>query len=85
MYEHRQYMIFNITEINKIDFEQVLETSQETIRKSIDGQKTFVKWDSEEIPSSVLLLETSEGPYTHEEILTILSTEEWTNSNQEMI
>ena len=74
-------MIFNVTELDQIDFTQVLETSPDTVRKSVDVTKTFVKWDVEAIPSSVDGLTTKEGPYTYEEILTILSTEEWTNPN----
>ncbi len=77
-YGQRQFMIFNVSELPLIDFTQVLETSIDTVRKSIDETKTFVKWDTEEIPSSVQSLTTSEGPYSYEEILTILSTPEWT-------
>ena len=80
-YENREFMIFNVSELDTIDFTQVLETSIDTVRKSIDGTKTFVKWDGVEIPSSVEALMTKEGPYTYEEILTILATEEWTNPN----
>jgi hypothetical protein len=69
-------MIFNVSELDTIDFTQVLETSKDTVRKSIDETKTFVKWDGD-IPSSVSSLTTKEGPYTYEEILTILSTPEW--------
>ena len=43
-YENRQFMIFNVSELNQIDFTQVLETSIDTVRKSLDGTKTFVKW-----------------------------------------
>ena len=78
MYQNRQFMIFNVSELPNIDFNEVLETSAETVRKSVDGTKTFVKWDGETMPSSVDNLLTKEGPYTYEEILTILSTEEWT-------
>jgi hypothetical protein len=39
-----------------------------------------VKWDGENIPASVQDLTTLEGPYTHEEILVILGTPEWTPS-----
>jgi hypothetical protein len=74
-------MIFNVLELNQIDFTQVLETSADTVRKSVDQTKTFVKWDSETIPDCVLNLITKEGPYTYEEILTILATEEWTDPN----
>ena len=78
-YEHREFMIFNVSELDQIDFNQVLETSIDTVRKSIDQTKTFVKWDGETIPSSVDLLTTKEGPYTYDEILVILATPEWTN------
>jgi hypothetical protein len=78
MYSTREYLIFPITELSKVDFNQVLETSEETVRKSVDNLKTFVKWSGVQ-PSFVSDLENTEGPYTHEEILDILSTEEWTS------
>jgi len=78
-YPNREFMIFNISELNQIDFTQILETSEETIRKSIDGTKTFVKWDGT-MPQCVSDLTTSEGPYTYEEILNILSGSEWTSN-----
>lgn len=77
-YTSRQFMIFNISELSKIDFSQVLETSANTVRKSVDQTKTFVKWESEEIPTCVDDLTTKEGPYTYDEILAILATPEWT-------
>lgn len=76
-YENRSFMIFNVSELSNIDFTQVLETSEETVRKSVDETKTFVKWDGE-MPECVSTLTTKEGPYTYDEILTILSTSEWT-------
>jgi len=78
-------MIFNVSELPNVDFTQVLETSIDTVRKSVDETKTFVKWDGEVIPSSVDVLTTKEGPYTYEEILIILATEEWTNPSGSMI
>jgi len=80
-YENREFMIFNVSELDTIDFTQVLETSIETVRKSVDSTKTFVKWDGLIIPDCVLNLTTKEGPYTYEEILTILATPEWTDPN----
>jgi hypothetical protein len=79
-YEQRQFMIFNVSELELIDFSQVLETSIDTVRKSIDGIKTFVKWDGNTIPSSVDLLTTKEGPYTYTEIIDILNGPEWTSN-----
>jgi hypothetical protein len=78
-YPNREFMIFNVSELDKIDFSQVLETSADTVRKSIDETRTFVKWDGD-VPSSVAALTTAEGPYTYEEILTILSGPEWTST-----
>lgn len=83
-YTSRQFMIFNISELSKIDFSQVLETSSNTVRKSVDQTKTFVKWESEEIPTCVDDLTTKEGPYTYDEILVILATPEWTDPNPQM-
>jgi hypothetical protein len=76
-YENRSFMIFNVSELPNIDFTTVLETSIDTVRKSVDQTKTFVKWDGE-MPECVSKLTTKEGPYTYEDILTILSTSEWT-------
>ena len=78
IYEQRQFMIFKVSEIEKIDFTEVLETSKDTVRKSFDTTKTFVKWDGNEMPTSIQLLTYKEGPYTYSEIMTILQTEEWT-------
>ncbi len=84
MYEQRNFAIFSLTEIDKIDFSQVLETSADTLRKSVDETKTFVKWDGEQ-PDFVSELTTLEGPYTYSEILDILSTPEWTAPMEEMV
>ena len=79
-YKQRQFMVFNVSELELIDFSQVLETSIDTVRKSIDRTKTFVKWDGETIPSSVDSLTTKEGPYTYTEIIDILNGPEWTSN-----
>jgi hypothetical protein len=76
-YDNREFMIFNVSELPNINFEEVLETSIDTVRKSVDETKTFVKWDGV-IPECVVTLTTKEGPYTYDEILNILSTPEWT-------
>lgn len=83
--DNRHYVIFATSEISSIDFTQVLETSAETLRLSVDGTKTFVKYEGAEMPSSVASLTTKEGPYTHSEILTILAGEEWTNPDLDMV
>ena len=81
IYEHRNFMIFNVSELDTIDFTQVLETSQDTVRRSVDGTRTFVKWNGD-TPSSVAALTTKEGPYNYEGILTILAGPDWTPEDE---
>jgi hypothetical protein len=83
MIDNRQYMVFSTSELHLVNFNEVMEDSSETVRKSVDGTKTFVKWfphpeNPDYVPSSVEALSTKEGPYSYEEILNILSSEEWT-------
>ena len=72
----KQFIIFNINEVNKIEFAEVLETSINTVRKSIDGTKTFVKWEGS-TPECIKTLTTAEGPNNFEEIAVILESEQW--------
>lgn len=72
------YVIFDVTELPEIDFTQVLQTSAETCRLSVDETKTLVKWFSDQpVPSCVENLTTKSQYYTHDEILAIMSTPEW--------
>ena len=38
-YVNREFMIFNCSELSAIDFNEVLETDAETVRRSVDGTK----------------------------------------------
>jgi len=77
------YIIINITEIGLVDFNEVLETSQSTLRISVDGTQTVLKWEGSE-PSFVANLSSYDGPYTHSEILTIMATAAWNDPNPEV-
>ena len=70
----RKYVIINSDEVSSVDFSQVDETSADTVRYSVDGSKTFVKFDSDTTPSFL----DGKTQYSHSEILTILATDEWT-------
>ena len=76
-YETRNFMIFPVAELSKIDFTQVLETSADTVRVSVDGTLTFVKWDGVEPPCLADVV-GKQGPYTYEEMLAILAGANWT-------
>ena len=72
-----KYVIFDCSEIDKIDFTEVKETSKDTLRKSVNGKKTFIKFEGL-IPSSINQLETKSNVYSQYQMLNILSTDEWT-------
>ena len=76
-YDTRNFMIFPVSELSKIDFAQAIETSADTVRKSVDGTLTFVKWDGDET-SCLADVEGKPGPYTYEEIVIILIGTNWT-------
>ena len=73
----RQYVIFDMSEVGTINFSEVMETSPDTLRLSVDGTKSFVKYEGAQ-PASVAALTTKTQEYSHTEILEILATSEWT-------
>jgi hypothetical protein len=77
---NRNYLIINVLELDKIDFEQICETSADTLRYSVDKSKTFIKWENDSEPDFLIQLNTKEGPYDINEILEIMSTDFWTKS-----
>ena len=72
----RNYLIIGKDDVSLIDFSKVLQTSSETLRYSIDGNKTIIKWNGE-TPEFVSSIVYKEGPYSQGEILDILKTSEW--------
>jgi len=64
----KTFVIIDASEVSSVDFDQVAETSVDTLRYSLDGTKTFVKYEGTQ-PFSLL----GKTEYTHEEILSILS------------
>ena len=46
----RKYVILTADEAANINFDQVCETSADTLRWNNDNTKTFVKWDSNTTP-----------------------------------
>ncbi len=68
------YVIIDASEVANIDFVQVSERSADTLRYSVDGTKTFVKFEGD-TPSFL----EGKTQYTHSEILAELATPEWTD------
>jgi len=76
MINNNTYLIIQTSDLDKVDFTQIMETSKDTLRKSVDETKTFIKWN-DVTPNFIELLSNTEGPYTHSEILDVLDTNEW--------
>jgi hypothetical protein len=83
VFENRKYVIIPTSEINNVNFTEVLETAPGTCRYSVDGTKTFVKYEGD-MPLSVQGITGKSIEYSHDEILVILSTEEWTSPIEEI-
>ena len=76
IYDARHYVIISASDVSNIDFSQVFETSADTLRYSIDESQTFVKYDGSQ-PSSVAACSSKSQEYDHDEILAILHTSAW--------
>ncbi len=80
-YTNRTYAFANTSDIGSVDFEQVMETSANTVRKSVDETQFILKWYTANEPSfitngSVSL--TWRG--THAECLNRLTSSFWTDT-----
>ena len=83
MFDNRKYVIIPTSEINNVNFSEVLETAPGTCRYSVDSTKTFIKYDGAQ-PPSVAAISSKSQEYSHGEILSILSTEEWNSHSDEL-
>ena len=70
----RNYVIIDASEVSSVDFDQVLETSADTLRYNVAGTQTFVKFEGD-TPSFL----EGKTANTHSEMLEILAGEEWTD------
>jgi hypothetical protein len=70
-FPNRRWLVIPATMVDQVDFNQVLESSAETLRYSLDGSKTFVKYEvrvvEETYTEEYINAETGEpGSYTVE-------------------
>lgn len=69
----RKYVIINTSEVSGVDFNQVIEESAHNLRRSVDGNKSIVKFEGD-TPGFLI----GETQYTWSEIMDVLNTSEWT-------
>lgn len=82
-FHDRHYVVFDLTEVDTIDFSEVMETSADTLRKNLANTQSFVKYEGT-MPASVTALTTKSQEYSHAEILTLLAGSDWTDPNAEI-
>ena len=68
----RNYVIIDASEVSSVDFDQVLETSADTLRYNLAGTQTFVKFEGD-TPSFL----EGKTALDRSEMLAVLATEEW--------
>tara|TARA_R110002110_G_scaffold339902_1_gene550121 strand:+ start:736 stop:990 length:255 start_codon:yes stop_codon:yes gene_type:complete len=78
MHNDRTYAIINITDLASIDFSEIGETSELTIREKLDDIQFVIKWEMGEQPSfitdgSVVPIET----YDHHDALELMHSIAW--------
>ena len=71
------YVIYDMANISKVDFSEVHQTSEATLRLSIDRKKTVLKFTGN-TPAFLVGLQQ----YNHSEILAIMNTLEWTKKEE---
>lgn len=76
-FNDRTYYVVLAADVSKIDFSEVLEASALTVRYNSDASKAFVCYESASLPSSLIAIKAKEGPYTNDDILSMLDTPEW--------
>ena len=70
------YAIINIADLPNIDFSQVGESNENTIRKSVDESQFVIKWNT--TPSFITDLSVIPVQIlTHSEALVLMSTKAW--------
>ena len=70
-FANRKWVIISKDDVDSVDFTKVLENSKDTLRYSVDGSKTFVKYDGSQ-PSFL----SGKTEYTHSQILAILNADD---------
>ena len=66
MFENRRWLVIPVDKIDDIDFNQVLQPNKESLSISVDGTKTFIKYEVNIIEETYT--ETFEDVETGEEV-----------------
>lgn len=75
-FSNRKWVIVNVSDITDEMIESAIQSSMDTLRKSLDGTKAILKWDGD-TPTCFDGMTT----YNHSEILTELAKSTWTEAD----
>ena len=67
-FPNRRWLVIPATEVENVNFSQVLESSADSLRYSVDGSQTFVKYEVRVVEETYT--ETHIDPETNEEVTT---------------
>ncbi len=76
-YSNRKWVIVNVSDITDEMIDSAIQSSMDTLRKTLDGSKAILKFEGD-TPSCFDGLTT----YNHSEILTELAKSDWTSSEE---
>ena len=76
-YSNRKWVIVNVSDITDEMISSAIQSSINTLRKSLDGSKAILKFEGD-TPSCFDGLTT----YNHSEIFTELAKSDWTSSEE---
>ena len=76
-YSNRKWVIVNVSDITDEMIDSAIQSSMDTLRKTLDGSKAILKFDGD-TPSCFDGLTT----YNHSEILEELAKSDWTSSEE---
>jgi hypothetical protein len=75
-YSNRKWVIVNVSDITDEMIGSAIQSSMDTLRKSLDGTKAILKWDGD-TPTCFDGMTT----YNHSEILIELAKSTWTEAD----
>ena len=75
-YGNRKWVIVNVSNITEEMIYNAIQSSMDTLRKTLDGTKAILKWDGD-TPTCFDGMTT----YNHSEILTELAKSTWTEAD----
>ena len=76
-YSNRKWIIINVSDITDEMIENAIQTTKDTLRKTLNGNKAILKWDGD-TPSCFEGMTT----YSHSEILEELASSDWSEDEE---